>query len=1294
MAEITQTLGFNVSEALTALTQLDQKMEGLEKRLGSAADALTKFNQAGAGVGGGGKGAIQGVDEYVAKLQSLYSVSNTASVQQQRAFQSAITGAAEFAAKNKISIDQVVQQSGNLSASYTGTANVLADRLAAIDRASQEKLTSAGNRINGLAVTWQTMVRVVTTQLIVRAMSMLRNALEGSVTAAINFETRLAEIQTIGGPAAGSLKMLAIQMKGLSEEFAKPIEDVAEGYYEILSNQIGNAAESFTVARESARLATAAVSSFADAANALSSVINSYKMHASDAADISGKLFATVEMGRLRLSDIANTLGRVTVLAHEVGVSLDEVFASIATLTISGLKPDESMTLLANAMRGLLKPTKDMSKAFDELGVVNAEVGIATYGFQGFLEKLRGTTNGTATEIAKLTQNIRVGRGVIGLTGEATETYRKNLEAIRGAGGETTSAKTKLILETNAQQVQREFTSLRNFFINDFGINALKVIKQLLDNFGGLVNIVKSLQASFVWIVTIIALFKGVALAVTAVNFALTTQQTVAQIAMGAMRGLAAATISIPGVIGIMAIVGGLIAWASAGKDAAKSTADLQQKADEAFNSLREKNDKLAASETITLKKVQAARTAVVEEAISKQLLLTSELQKLYEKDKDNAEDAQKAILDNLKSQMSDRLSLITKLIGELQRKQDEAKRVIDKNKDESASLKLQGEERYVDRQIGRLGDQEKAVLQLKRARELEGQAGKLSQTADFKGSEELLKTADQRANAALELGEARLKEAKTIEEQQNALTAISEAEREVYSILQQRLGLREAENKAALAQAAAAEQEIRARREQLRDAKSLVKEIEQYQVLGKKAGAKPEEQAANREKALAAVDRLEQVLSRGDVSLEQFLGIQEMTAKIRGGFESAITDRPVSLSFAFKEGIDAILAPIEAHKLRFQAIITDLETTSGAKFDLSKGYADIQIKIRENGEELKKALNDVTSLASETRNLDTFKSQINTLRDSLFRDTNLAQPMVELLTHTGVAVDQALNGQFKALADQRDAFASAADKFSNQAAITTDTSAKASLDATAKRLAELSEAASQLMNTQATVTKLKAVEPQALGAINQAAAAGDKAAEALMLLRIQEGQKVTIEYQKTLVERTRELPTAAEAASPRVVSALDAISTSAGKAAEKVGALQGALNLINPVSNTNFVRNIWDYWSGNNTMSGQPGTWSAGGLVSRMKFFESGGAARGTDTIPAMVGAGEFITNAKNSRRFLPQLQAINSGIPPAYEPGGVTNNTTVGDIIVNGAQQPKMVAREVMSAIRREQRRGSGRL
>jgi hypothetical protein len=159
-------------------------------------------------------------------------------------------------------------------------------------------------------------------------------------------------------------------------------------------------------------------------------------------------------------------------------------------------------------------------------------------------------------------------------------------------------------------------------------------------------------------------------------------------------------------------------------------------------------------------------------------------------------------------------------------------------------------------------------------------------------------------------------------------------------------------------------------------------------------------------------------------------------------------------------------------------------------------------------------------------------------------------------------------------------------------------------------------------------------------------------------------------------------------------VSALDAISTSAGKAAEKVGALQGALNLINPVSETNAVRNVWDYWTGKNTLSGQPGTWSAGGLIGRMKFFESGGAARGTDTIPAMVGAGEFITSAKNTRRFLPQLQAINSGISPAYEPGGVTNNTTVGDIIVNGAQQPKMVAREVMSAIRREQRRGSGRL
>jgi len=95
------------------------------------------------------------------------------------------------------------------------------------------------------------------------------------------------------------------------------------------------------------------------------------------------------------------------------------------------------------------------------------------------------------------------------------------------------------------------------------------------------------------------------------------------------------------------------------------------------------------------------------------------------------------------------------------------------------------------------------------------------------------------------------------------------------------------------------------------------------------------------------------------------------------------------------------------------------------------------------------------------------------------------------------------------------------------------------------------------------------------------------------------------------------------------------------------------------------------------------------------MQHFASGGLARGRDNIPAMLSAGERVTDAKNSRRFFSQLQSIGAGVQPVYrESGGEVTN--IGDVSINirESSSPKQTAREVMSAIRRESRRGSARL
>ena len=241
---------------------------------------------------------------------------------------------------------------------------------------------------------------------------------------------------------------------------------------------------------------------------------------------------------------------------------------------------------------------------------------------------------------------------------------------------------------------------------------------------------------------------------------------------------------------------------------------------------------------------------------------------------------------------------------------------------------------------------------------------------------------------------------------------------------------------------------------------------------------------------------------------------------------------------------------------------------------------------------------------------------------------------------------------------------------------MTVDDTLKTSLREESTKLLQLAKTMTDVVAGQQEVTKLKAATPQIEAAIQQNVKAGQSAERTQMVVRFDEMVRNAAEGQKVFLTRTDLLAPTTETAKERVSSAYGTIKDSINGATTAQNALNESIRTMPaPVG------------------GGAQGK-SLGGLISKMKFFESGGAAQGTDTIPAMLSPGEFVTSAKNARRFLPQLQAINAGIPPAAEPNSVTYNTTVGDINVNGAQQPTLVAREVMRQMRRETRRGSGRL
>jgi hypothetical protein len=100
--------------------------------------------------------------------------------------------------------------------------------------------------------------------------------------------------------------------------------------------------------------------------------------------------------------------------------------------------------------------------------------------------------------------------------------------------------------------------------------------------------------------------------------------------------------------------------------------------------------------------------------------------------------------------------------------------------------------------------------------------------------------------------------------------------------------------------------------------------------------------------------------------------------------------------------------------------------------------------------------------------------------------------------------------------------------------------------------------------------------------------------------------------------------------------------------------------------------------------------------LPSTPANFASGGLARGTDTVPAMLSPGEFVVNSRAAGRFISDLQRMNAGMEPTYRSSGGVVNNTMGDVSiqVNESKNARMTGRDIANALNREFRKGTARL
>jgi len=233
---------------------------------------------------------------------------------------------------------------------------------------------------------------------------MLGSVMRSGVTEARAFGKQMAEVSTmLSDQSMTLLPRYREQLRSMSKEFGEGTETLSKGLYDILSASIAPA-KALDVLAVSARSAKAGITDTGIAADAITTILNSYSLEADRAGEISDKLFTIVKLGKTTFAELAPNIGKITALAATAGLSFDDLGANLATMTRAGVQTEIAVTSLRAIMLSFLKPQSDSIEMARRYGVELNSNTLRTIGLTGVIQKLK---KATAEELAVIVPTSR-----------------------------------------------------------------------------------------------------------------------------------------------------------------------------------------------------------------------------------------------------------------------------------------------------------------------------------------------------------------------------------------------------------------------------------------------------------------------------------------------------------------------------------------------------------------------------------------------------------------------------------------------------------------------------------------------------------------------------------------------------------------------------------------------------------------------------------------------------------------------------------------------------------------------
>ena len=243
------------------------------------------------------------------------------------------------------------------------------------------------------------------------------------------FNVAMKEVSTLSEEVTNNLEAYKEKVVELCTQIAIAPEEAAKALYQIESAG-HHGADGLNVLEQAAKGAIGGVTETEVAADAITTILNSYKMEASEAARINDLLFTTVRLGKTTYGELGRVIAQVTPVASAYGVAIEDVLAAVASLTKSGTK-----TSIA------------VRQVRDAITATTASLGDGTFKTRTFLEamdevaeKTKGSESALKSDLSKLSAM----NAVLALTGQNAASAKQDFIDMQNSAGAATAAYEKM----------------------------------------------------------------------------------------------------------------------------------------------------------------------------------------------------------------------------------------------------------------------------------------------------------------------------------------------------------------------------------------------------------------------------------------------------------------------------------------------------------------------------------------------------------------------------------------------------------------------------------------------------------------------------------------------------------------------------------------------------------------------------------------------------------------------------------------------------------------------------------